>query len=756
MKYSIIIPTLAHLRYTVEAVESVLQHTQDFELIVVDGGSTDGTWEWLHGLPLPEDQFTYLCLEKHPGFPSQVNAGLKAASGDFLILLNNDVVVTPHWAQLLETAIIEGAEKTGVARVGLAGPLSNSVAGRQAYIQAEYTPDTLDQFTGQHAKDNEGQVFLTGFLSGFCLMISRPCFQDVGLLDDCFNPGGFEDNAYILKAEAKGWRAVIAPAAFVHHHGSKTIGDAPFNHMKGGLANREKFYGMFADPRPKKLVAAFRVRNCARSLAAALDQAATFADEIVVLCDRCTDDTPKIARAHPAVVEVRHTEKEFNEFQDRTNLLTLAKRQNPDWIIVLDHDELPEDKFDRMYAQRLMHPPNPHVKCYGFWWQTFWDSADHYRTDGIFGNIHGFRMFKNEPRQILATTDPLGFHMGTIPQFAPENFRWTNIKIRHTGYIMETDRIRKYDFYTNTDHRKDPIGIGADNYDHLIAQQVTLKRWEQHETLAFVIVVQDEYHPLAEHLDTIGYVADQIVIIPTVENARIRNLAETYGAEIHPYTFKNDYSKLRQFAKSHAKTDWIFTCDPDEAVEPQFLEQLPKLIDVEADGYLTTITNFRPGETPTTLDSIRLFRHHPAFRYRGIVHENFDEAVRTHNLKILPSPFGLQHFGWLRDADSYKHKMNVYKRLNKKQLAKYPDDKMALFNMALHEMEEDHFMKARNLLTRAAGLDPIYFPPRVQLTVLHLQQAAHFMQEAIAILPDDHRLRPQMITALQHINQALV
>lgn len=756
MKYSIVMPVLNHLRYTVEAVESILRNTEDFELIIVDGGSTDGTWAWLSGFTLPNDRLISLRLDDNPGFPSQVNLGLKAGAGDYLIILNNDVVVTPRWAQLLEEAIIEGPEKAAVARVGLAGPLSNSVAGRQAYIQAEYTPDTLDAFAISHAKDNEGQVFLTGFLSGFCIMISRECFHDVGLLDESFNPGGFEDNKLILTAEAKGWRAVIAPAVFIHHHGSKTIGAPPFTHMKGGLKNREKFYAMFADPAPKKLVAAFRVRNCARTLAAALNQAATFADEIVVLCDRCTDDTPSMAASHPAVVQMVHTERQYNELEDRANLLSMAKASNPDWIIVLDHDELPEKKFDKAYAQRLMHPPNPHVKCYGLWWQTFWDSAHHYRTDGIFGRIHGFRMFKNEPHQILTTSDPLGFHMGSIPQFAPENFRWTNIRIRHTGYIMEDDRKRKHAFYTQTDERKDPMGIGAENYDHLIAQEVTLRRWQEHNTLAFVIVVQDEYNPLAEHLDTIGYVADQIVVIPTVENAPIRALAERYGAEIHPFKFQSDYAKLRQFAKSHARTDWVFTCDPDEAVDPQFVENLPKIIDTDAHGYLTTIENFRPGEAPTTLDAIRLFRHHAAFRYRGIVHENFDESVRTHNLKILPSPFALQHFGWLRDADSYKRKMEIYKRLNKKQLSKYPDDKMAMFNMALHEMEENHFMKARGLLTRAAGLDPIYFPPRVQLTVLHLRQAAQWMQEAIAILPDDHRLRPQMIAALQHINQALV
>lgn len=756
MQFSIVMPVLNNLTYTVQAIHSIEKHTEDFELIVVDGGSTDGTWDWIAADRSLDYPLIPISLKDNPGFPSQVNAGLKIARGDFLIILNNDTIVTPQWAELLATAITEGAEKAAVSRIGMAGPLSNSVAGRQAYVQAQYSLENLDDWARSHATDNEGQVFLTGFLSGFCLMMSRECFHDVGLMNEAFNPGGFGDNALILAAEANGWRAVIAPAAFVHHFGSKTVTQPQFKHMEGGLANRQKFFDMYADPKPKKLIAAFRVRNCETELPKALDQAATFADEIVVLCDRCTDDTPKVAAEHPAVVEMLHSQGEYNELQDRATLLSLAKGHSPDWIIVLDHDELPEDDFDKAYAQRLMHAPNPHIKAYGFRWFTFWDSHDHYRTDGIFGGIHGFPMFKSEPEQILTASDPLGFHMGRIPQFAPENYRWTDLRIRHTGYIDEHERRRKHRFYTETDERMDPMGIGAENYDHLIDVEVSVKKWEPRNTLAFVIVVEDEYNPLAEHLDTVGYAADQIVVIQTQPDERIEALARAYRAEVHPYKFDYDYAKLRQFAKSHARTDWIYTCDPDESTDPHFIEELSRLIDTPCDGYMSTITNFRPGETPRTLDAIRLFRNIAALRYRGLVHENFDKSVLTHQLKIMGSPFEIQHFGWLRDPESYKKKMELYKRLNKKQLARDPADKMAMFNLAQHEMEEGHFIKARNLFTRASALDPIYFPPRVQLTVLHLQEARRCMQEAIAILPENHRLRPEMITALQHIDQALV
>jgi len=754
MKYSIVMPVLNNLRYTIEAVQSVQRHSDDYELIIVDGGSTDGTREWITSLATTANGHIRTIQAFTAGFPTSMNLGLRKAHGDYIVWLNNDVIVTPRWLEKLSWAIDHGAEKTGAGRVGLSGPVSNFVSGRQIYPDATYDIPNLEAFALEHEKQNAHQVYLSGFLSGFCLMLTRQVLTDVGLLDERYNPGGFEDNDYILTAEAHGWRGVIAADTFIHHYGSKTISLPKFRHMQGGLANRQKFYDHWHTSRPQKLLAIYRVRNCARDLERSLHRTAEFADEIVVLCDRCTDNTADVARSCDKVVEVFEKSGKFNELTDYVKLLELAKKHKADWIISIDADEIFEDKFTRAYAQRLMHPVNPHIKCYGFRWCTFWDSDHHWRSDGIFGDIHGLRMFKNELSQALTSTDPRGFHMSKTPAYPPENFRWTNVRVKHYGYEKRTVRQQKHDFYTSTDTEKIAFGIGATNYDHLISQEVTLKPWRPSNDLALVLIVQDETQALAEHLDLIGPTCDEIIIVHTGKSPVVAQLAERYHACYTQKPFKDDFSKIRQFAKDLVQSEWILTLDPDERIEDSFIENLPRLIETDAAGYLVTIENFQADGTSTTTDAIRLFRNIPEFVYRSCVHENFDLAVQEHHLKIIQCPFRIAHFGYAQDPKKHAEKMKFYKKLVKKQLRKNPNDKMAIFNLALHHQEDGEPIRAMMLFTQAAQLDPAYFHPRVQLGALHLKAAHRWLTEASAILPSHHRLTPQIKSALEKIQSA--
>ena len=755
MKYSIVMPVLNNLRYTIEAIESVRRNSEDYELFIVDGGSTDGSGEWIAQLTKSAPKQIHGIMAKTGGFPESMNYGLLAASGKYIVWLNNDVIVTPGWLDKLSWAIDHGAQITGVGRVGLAGPVSNSVGGRQVHPDAKYDIAGLVAFAQVHEKENHRQVFLAGFLSGFCLMITRQVLQDVGLLDERYNPGGFEDNDYLLTAEALGWRGVIAADTFIHHYGSRTISLPEFAHTNGGLANRAKFYDHWKTDKPQKLVAIYRVHNEAQRIEKSLQRTAEFADAIVVLCDRCTDDTAAIARQSPKVVEVFEKSGAFNELKDRAQLLELAKKHNPDWIISIDADEIFEEKFTRANAQRLMHPVNPHIKAYGFRWCTFWNSDTSWRSDGVFGDIHGLRMFKNEPHQALTSTDPRGFHMSMTPAYPPENFRWLNVRVKHYGYQDSAERIRKHRFYTSTDESKIAFGIGAPDYQHLISDEVTLKPWRPSNDLAFVMIIEDDAQALAEHLDLVGSTCDEIVIVHTGKDPGIRDIADRYHAHYAQHSFRNDFSKIRQYAKDLVTSDWILTLDPDERIEDRFIEYLPSLLETEAHGYLCTIKNYHADGSTTTTDSIRLFRNIPEFVYRSCVHENFDLAVQEHHLKILQCPFRIEHFGYTQDPKKQALKMKFYKKLVKKQLRRDPKDKMALFNLALHHVEDNEPMRAMALFRDAAQLDPAYFHPRIQLGALHLSAAQKWLTEASAILPPHHRLTPQIKNALEKIQSAL-
>jgi GT2 family glycosyltransferase len=78
---------------TRRCVESIFRHTYEaFELVMVDNGSTDGTLDYLENVT----QSRIIKNSENRGFAAGNNQGMAVAQGDYILLLNNDIIVTPH------------------------------------------------------------------------------------------------------------------------------------------------------------------------------------------------------------------------------------------------------------------------------------------------------------------------------------------------------------------------------------------------------------------------------------------------------------------------------------------------------------------------------------------------------------------------------------------------------------------------------------------------------------------------------------
>lgn len=101
MKTTIIIPNYNGLSFMEPCFEALdRQTTKDFKILVVDNGSTDGSVEWLKEKKIPS-----IFLPENTGFSGAVNVGIKAADTPYVILLNNDTKVAPHYVEALERAM---------------------------------------------------------------------------------------------------------------------------------------------------------------------------------------------------------------------------------------------------------------------------------------------------------------------------------------------------------------------------------------------------------------------------------------------------------------------------------------------------------------------------------------------------------------------------------------------------------------------------------------------------------------------------
>ncbi len=242
---SIVIPCHNELSYTRLCVESLIAHTPEpIELIFVDNGSTDGTPAYLESLAHDRPDVKVLRNLANRGFAAACNRGIAAAEGDFILLLNNDTVVTSGWlSRLLAAAAVE-------EKIGLVGPRSNFVAGPQVVENTPYGEDlaAMHRFAADFALRNAGEGHEADFAIGFCLLIRRAVVDRIGGFDTRYGLGNYEDSDYCLRARVAGFRIWICDDVFIHHFGSRTFRGAGIDFEKLMKENEAKFRAKWGVP----------------------------------------------------------------------------------------------------------------------------------------------------------------------------------------------------------------------------------------------------------------------------------------------------------------------------------------------------------------------------------------------------------------------------------------------------------------------------------------------------------------------------
>jgi GT2 family glycosyltransferase/tetratricopeptide (TPR) repeat protein len=743
-KYSIVMLTYNHLDYTVQAVDSIMRNCQDFELIIVDNGSTDGTKGYLDELSL---QHTNVLVIKSPinkGVPAGLNEGIKHANGDYIIWVNNDILITPNALEQMADKMEIVEQTTELTHIGMVGPMMNFVADKQMLENATYQVEQVDTFAQKHHEQNPDDWEYAGWLCGSCLMMKKVIFQQIGMVDERFSPGGYEDNDYCLRALLQGWKLIIDRSTFVHHYGSRTFGTKEFINAKWGLRHFDTFINKYREEKPKKLLACYRVKNGGEAFRRSLTKTSEVVDGIIVWNDNSTDNTAEIADECPKVVKIIQSDMPFNEKRDRNAVIGMAKNFNPDWIMVIDHDEMLEEQWTYQTSQKLMHPPNPQILAYSFPFRNFWLSEDYFRIDGTMGMMQGVRMFRNLPEQNVVGGTSIGLHCTSTPPFAEKNVAFSSLCFKHYGFPTEAECQRKYDFYQSLDKEKRIDLIGQTNYSHLISPEVVINKWQPHNTVSFYCLADGYSAELLQILNKAWPIASELVVINTAKNPEVDAASKLFNAKVVPYNEELNFSKMRNFAKSQCNGNWIWTFDLDEDAEPNLFTTFRQLIDTHCDGWLFDVNNFHKDGTYTHTEAVRLFKNIPQFVYEGYVHENFDRCVEENHLVIYKPQHVIYHYGYLKPTEDIQKKLPVYRALNMKQLRENPDDAKAHFNLALHLINEGKFPQAGRHLQKAANLDEKYPHPRIQLAMLHLEGATEQLEDALAMMPPQHRMFQQL------------
>lgn len=211
---SIVVLTYNNIGLSRACLRSLLERTDypNFEVIVVDNASTDETPEFLASLAASDARVRVRLNQENLGFAAGNNVGLAEATGDYLVLLNNDTVVTDGWLMTLVRHLQDDPD------VGLVGPVTNNI-GNEARIDLDYDGESdMYDLARTYTLAHIGTQRPLRNIAFFCVAMPRSTYELCGPLCTDYGLGFFEDDDYCRRVEQAGLKILCVEDVFVHHH----------------------------------------------------------------------------------------------------------------------------------------------------------------------------------------------------------------------------------------------------------------------------------------------------------------------------------------------------------------------------------------------------------------------------------------------------------------------------------------------------------------------------------------------------------
>lgn len=229
--FSIVIPIYNALEYLKRTVSSIRKYSSDYELILVDNGSNKETKKYLKSLK----NVKLITLDKNYGFSRAVNLGILNSCGKYICVLNSDVIFLTEWENVIKDIFNKNRKIMAV------GPLTNRTYGVQKIVFKEkMNMKKYRIFANLINLKYKNDFFKVHRLVGFCMFFREEIFRKIGLFDERFETGCYEDFDISLRIRQAGYGLAVAKGLFVYHNHHSSFND--YSHFYScAIKNRKVF-----------------------------------------------------------------------------------------------------------------------------------------------------------------------------------------------------------------------------------------------------------------------------------------------------------------------------------------------------------------------------------------------------------------------------------------------------------------------------------------------------------------------------------
>ena len=161
--------------------------------------------------------------------------------------------------------------------------------------------------------------------------------------------------------------------------------------------------------------------------------------------------------------------------------------------------------------------------------------------------------------------------------------------------------------------------------------------------LAVAMIVRDEQDVLADSLQSVRRLADEIVVLDTGSSDRTVQLAAELGAAVYRKPWHDDFAAARNQCLSHVSADWVLWLDAGEQIAPEPADRLREFLDGEAEksaaySILVEVPPRDAGASAEQVAQLRLLPARAGLRFAGRVRETVEESLAAAGLRRAEAP----------------------------------------------------------------------------------------------------------------------
>jgi tetratricopeptide (TPR) repeat protein len=625
----------------------------------------------------------------------------------------------------------------------------------------------------------------------------------MGLLDESFGTGNFEDDDFCLRATLAGYRNMIAGDVFIHHYGSRTFIGNKIDYGSTLSGHRKIF-------NEKWMISAGSDLGGKLLIASALEQAdelgqAGETDKAVARLLEGIQQAPDNPESYRKMARILIDARRFQDGLDALKTISGAAQEDIALILLTGYareglglDKEAEDCADAVLAQEPSRASALNLKGLLSYKRGDRPSAEAFfrratEADPGYGepytNLGVMKWSVGDKEGGLALLEqgfilsPCIMDIATMYHAAIAEMnafaraeqvfreaRALNPQNQRVAFLLIDMLLRQGHDDAAMSAIENAMTVFTISDGLLAAALAVRKKVGAKEikksaknkgALSLSMIVKNEENNIAKCLMSVRPIADEMIVVDTGSSDRTREIAKALGAQLYDFPWTGDFAAARNFSLSKASGEWVLSLDADEVVSERDHARLKELIrtgrpaaysiitrnytkQVGSQGF-TTNSGAYPREEAGIgwfpSEKVRLFPKRQSICFENPVHEFVEGSVRKAGLPVKRVDIPVHHYGRL-DTVRLAEKGEAYFQIGKKKLEeKGGADLKALFELGVQAAELKKFVEARALFEKLVRISPKY--PLALFNLGFTYMSLGLYQEALETTRKAYELDPE-------------